>query len=148
MIEYFNELGLLGLFLASFLASTIVPVSSELVLFFLLYSDVSPLACLVVATIGNTLGGITTYYLGYLGNQKFIKKFTGISDNKLEKWYAFADKKGKYLAFFSWLPFVGDVFMVLLGLLKSPKTITLFFMFIGKLIRYVVLIYSTNLILA
>lgn len=147
MIDYFNELGLIGLFLASFLASTVVPISSELVLFFLLYKGVSPMQCLVVATIGNALGGAITYYLGYISNIDLINKYMGISATKIKKWELFVKRTGKYIALLSWVPFVGDVFMLLLGLLKSPTTITLIFMFIGKLIRYVVLIYCTNLIL-
>lgn len=147
MIEYFNELGLIGLFLASFLASTIVPISSEVVLLFLLYNGTSPLMCLVIGTLGNTLGGATTYYIGFVGKTKFIEKYLGISSTQLNKWYLFTQKKGKYLAFLSWVPFVGDIFMLLLGLFKSPQLITLFFMFVGKLVRYAILIYSTNLIL-
>jgi membrane protein YqaA with SNARE-associated domain len=59
------ENGLAGVFAASFLASTIVPLSSEAVLFgyLKLYPDQVPMA-LALATVGNTLGGLTSYAIG------------------------------------------------------------------------------------
>ena len=86
MFETFSQLGLLGLFLASFLAATVIPASSELVLLFLIYSGFPLWTCIIVATAGNTLGGITTYFIGYLGNLNKIKTWSGVSDQKIEKY--------------------------------------------------------------
>ena len=60
-MESFVELGLLGLFIASFLAATILPMNSEIVLSVLLVNDYSLSASLFVATLGNWLGGMTNY---------------------------------------------------------------------------------------
>jgi len=52
-MDYFTELGYLGLFLSSFLAATILPLSSEVVLTALLLSDLPPIALVAIATTGN-----------------------------------------------------------------------------------------------
>jgi membrane protein YqaA with SNARE-associated domain len=62
------ELGYLGLFLSAFLAATILPVASEVVLLSMLGLGYDPILCLIIATIGNTLGAILNYFIGYIGH--------------------------------------------------------------------------------
>ena len=63
-----TELGYLGLFIASFLAATVVPFSSEVVFSAMIYlQHLDPWTCVFVATLGNWLGGMTSYYVGLLG---------------------------------------------------------------------------------
>ena len=64
-MEYFTELGYIGLFVASFLAATILPLSSEVVLSALLLNGLSPVTLVTIATVGNVLGSLTNYALGY-----------------------------------------------------------------------------------
>ncbi|MGB1831624.1 MAG: hypothetical protein ACPHIT_05435, partial [Flavobacteriaceae bacterium] len=72
-MEYYLEWGYLGLFLASFLAATVLPLSSEIVLSFLLANEYDFLSCLTIATLGNWLGGLSSYGLGFLANWKIIE---------------------------------------------------------------------------
>ena len=64
----FTSWGFIGLFFASFLSATILPFSSEVVLVYFLNQNVNPWICLSIVTAGNSLGGLTNYGLGTLGN--------------------------------------------------------------------------------
>ena len=137
-MESFLELGLLGLFISSFIAATIIPFSSELVLSFLLANQYPLEMCLFTATLGNWLGGISSYGLGRLGEWTYIKYFTGLNRSKIEKVRGKVDKWKSLLAFFCWLPLVGDIFAVGLGFYKINFIKVSLWMFVGKMIRYVI----------
>ena len=137
-MESFLELGLLGLFISSFIAATIIPFSSELVLSFLLANQYPLEMCLFIATLGNWLGGISSYGLGRLGEWTYIKYFTGLDKTKIKKVRERVNKWKSPLAFFCWLPLVGDIFAVGLGFYKINFIKVSLWMFVGKMIRYVI----------
>jgi len=137
-MENFLELGLLGLFISSFIAATIIPFSSELVLSILLANQYPLVTCLIIATLGNWLGGISSYGLGRLGEWTYIKYFTGLNKTKIGKVKEKVDKWKSPLAFFCWLPLLGDVFAVGLGFYKINFIKVSLWMFVGKMIRYVI----------
>ena len=78
-------LGYLGLFIASFLAATVVPFSSEVVFSAMVFGGLDAWTCVLVATLGNWLGGMTCYYLGRLGKIEWIEKYLRIKKEKMEK---------------------------------------------------------------
>ena len=88
-MDYFVELGYLGLFIASFLTATLVPLSPEVVLGILIAKGFNLQLSIVIACMGNWLGGVTTYYIGRIGDWKKIEKFFRI---KKEKVYSFKEK--------------------------------------------------------
>ncbi len=137
------ELGYPLLFLASFLAATVVPFSSELVLSGMLVAGFDPYISLIVATIGNWMGGLTSYGLGWLGKWHWIEKYLRISTAKMAKVHAKIEGKEGWIAFFCWLPIVGDVLAVALGLIKSNFYRTALWMLIGKGARYALWGYLT-----
>ena len=137
-MESFLELGPLGLFISSFIAATIIPFSSELVLSFLLANQYPLEMCLFIATLGNWLGGISSYGLGRLGEWTYIKYFTGLDKTKIKKVREKINKWKSPLAFFCWLPLVGDIFAVGLGFYKINFIEVSLWMFVGKMIRYVI----------
>ena len=137
-MESFLELGLLGLFISSFIAATIIPFSSELVLSFLLANQYPLEMCLFTATLGNWLGGISSYGLGRLGEWTYIKYFTGLDKTKIKKVREKVNKWKSPLAFFCWLPLVGDIFAVGLGFYRINFIKVSLWMFVGKMIRYVI----------
>ena len=122
--------GLAGLFTASFLASTLIPLSSEAVLFgFLkLYPEDLP-AALALATFGNTLGGLTSYAIGRLLPARIEKKLDPRVLDKLKRY-------GSPLAFFAWLPLIGDALCVGAGWLRLNWLHVTAFMAAGRLLRY------------
>lgn len=133
------ELGYVGLFLTSFLAATFLPITSELFLVSMLLLSFNPLICLIVATVGNTLGSYLNYAIGYIGDPKWIK-YLGVKEEKINSWEINIKKYGVWMALLSWLPIVGDVLSTALGFFKVNIIISFFFIFIGKFLRYLVLI--------
>lgn len=142
-----TELGYLGLFIASFLAATVVPFSSEVVFSALAFGGFDLWTCVFVATVGNWLGGMTCYYLGRLGKLEWIEKFTGVKKEKLDRFADKVQKYGNWLAFFSFLPGIGDVIAVASGFFRCNVWIVSFSMLIGKFFRYVVWMYFNGLFL-
>ncbi len=134
------EAGYFGLFLLTFLSATILPLSSELMLILMLTKNYSPLTCLIVASSGNSLGGVTNYIIGRLGNIKWLKRI-GVKEEKIQKTLPKIQKYGAYLAFLSWVPFVGDLFIVGLGFFRVSFSKVTLFMVIGKFTRYLIIIY-------
>jgi len=134
------EAGYFGLFLLTFLSATILPLSSEIMLILMLTQNYSPLTCLIVASSGNSLGGVTNYIIGRIGNIKWLKRI-GIKEEKIQKTLPKIQKYGAYLAFLSWVPFIGDLFIVGLGFFRVSFTKVTLFMVIGKFTRYLVIIY-------
>lgn len=124
------EGGLAGLFAASFIASTIVPLSSEAVLFgFLKLYPGEILPALALATLGNTLGGLTTYAIGRLLPARAQKK---LDPRVLEKLRIY----GSPLTFFAWLPLIGDGLCLAAGWLRLNWIAATAFMAAGRLLRY------------
>ncbi|HLN20545.1 MAG TPA: YqaA family protein [Bacteroidales bacterium] len=144
MAEGLFDYTLWGLFFASFLAATVVPFSSEAVLSFLIINGTDPVTAILVASAGNWMGGMSSYFIGYLGKWEWIEKYLRVSRGRLEKWHNTLNRRGAILAFFSWLPAIGDIFAVGLGLLKTNILITAIAMLAGKFARYVVVGWLTG----
>jgi membrane protein YqaA with SNARE-associated domain len=137
LIDGLFDYSLWGLFLASFLAATIIPFSSEALLAFLIANGTDFWTAILVASAGNWLGGMSSFTIGYLGKWEWIEKYLRIKQETIERWHNRLYKKGALFAFLSWLPVVGDVFAVGLGLLRTNIFITAIAMLAGKFIRYV-----------
>ena len=141
-MEYFAEFGYVGLFFASFLAATILPLSSEVILSFLLLNNLNPIILVSVATFGNVLGSFVNYAIGVWGSIFFIRKVLKISEDEFVKAKQRFQKYGVFSLFFAWVPVIGDPLTVVAGVLKI--NILIFFIMItsGKLIRYVIISYA------
>ena len=142
-MEAFVEWGYLGLFIASFLGATIIPFSSELVFSLLIIKGYDFNLSLLVATTGNWLGGLSSYFLGRLGKWSTLEKYFRLKKEKIVKFKTNIDKWGSLLAFFCWLPIVGDPIAVGLGFFRTNYVQVAIWMFIGKLIRYIVWAFIT-----
>lgn len=130
-------MGYLGLFLGAFLAATVIPFSSDAMLVGLIAVGGDPYICVAVATVGNTLGGMSSYGLGYIGRWEWIERWMRVKPETLERQKDRIAKYGSLLAFMTWLPVVGDLFALALGFYKIDWKKSLIFMFIGKGVRYV-----------
>ncbi len=135
-MEFLQQWGYIGLFVGSFLAATIIPFSSDALLVATLAIGASPLAALLTATAGNWLGGLTSYWVGHIGKWQWIEKWFRVSRETLEKQQERITRYGSLLAFFTWLPFVGDVFAIALGFYKVDFKKAALFMLIGKFLRF------------
>jgi membrane protein YqaA with SNARE-associated domain len=140
-MDYFAELGYLGLFVAAFLAATILPLSSEVVLSILLLNGLSPIALVTVATIGNVFGSLTNYALGYWASLGVIKKWLKISEEEFVRAERRFEKYGLFSLCFAWVPVIGDPITVLAGILRIRLLWFLLLVTAGKLMRYIVVSY-------
>ena len=133
--EFMLDWGYWGLFLAAFVAGSIFPMSSEAILVALLALGLNPMGCVVAATAGNTLGGMTCYWIGSLGKTAWIERL-GVGEEQLAKAQRFLGGHGAWMAFFSFLPTIGEAIAVVLGLMRSNRWITFIAMLLGKALRY------------
>jgi membrane protein YqaA with SNARE-associated domain len=128
-------LGLGGLFASAFVSATLLPGSSEAVLAAVVAADRSlGWTAVAVATIGNTLGGLTSYAIGRLipGQARDSRAL------------AFARRYGTPVLLLSWVPLIGDALCVASGWLRHrllPATIAIA---AGKLVRYVAVLYGVR----
>lgn len=124
-----------GLFLSSFISSTIAPGGSEALLAYMVSEGRYQVGQLIlVATVGNTLGAMTTWGLGVLAAKKF--PLAPMLSEKKQKALAIVRRKGMWALFFSWLPVIGDAFCFAGGWLKLPVLTGGFAILLGKLGRY------------
>lgn len=128
----------LGLFWSSFLAATVLPFSSEAALSAALLAGLPPVWGLAIATLGNSLGSATTFFLGRLGRLEWLEKYCRISQADIEIARKRIGEFGFLAAFFCFLPVVGDVFAVALGFMRYPAGRFLALMTLGKFVRYLV----------
>ncbi len=140
-MEFLIQFGYLGLCLSAFIAGSVLPLSSELVLSAcILKLHLSPMLCLLWATVGNVGGGMTCYWLGSLGNMEWIERYAHVSHEKLERARRWVEHRGAWMAFFAFLPILGSAITVALGFMHADKKIVLAAMTVGKALRYGILI--------
>jgi membrane protein YqaA with SNARE-associated domain len=135
-MDFLIEYGYIGVFIASFLAATILPFSSEVVLTGVLMTEASYWPCMIAATSGNFLGGMTCYWLGMVGKTEWIKKYLHLDINKLERVRSRIKDSGAWIGFFVFLPGIGDFIAVALGFLRVNVWFVAVFMLVGKALRY------------
>lgn len=134
-------LALTGLFLAAFVAATLVPAQSEAVLVALVLAGGHPVALLVaVATLGNVLGSVVNWALGrflmrYADHPRF--PFSPAQVAQAQGWYA---RWGWISLFGSWLPVVGDPLTLAAGTMREPLWRFLLVVTAAKLGRYLALV--------
>ena len=137
-MEILIEWGYIGVFVAAFLAATVLPFSSEIVLTGVLLAGATYWPCIIAATIGNFLGGMTCYFLGYLGKVEWLEKYLRMDGKKVRKVQDWLSGKGAWMAFFVFLPGIGDFIAVGMGYLRANLVIVSVSMFLGKFVRYLV----------
>ncbi len=138
-MEWLIEWGYIGLFLGAILGATIFPFSSEVILLALLTQpSVNPYIAISCATLGNWIGGISSYYVGYLGRWDWIERYLGIKREKLEAQSSRIRQWGALVAMMTWTPFIGDVLAVALGFYRVDFKRSAIYMLIGKGARFII----------
>ena len=137
-MEALLEYGYIGLFIGSFLAATVVPFSSDVLVVGMLAMGGNATTTIIVATIGNWLGGLTSYWIGWLGKTEWLERWFRVKRETIEKYKASVARWGAWLALLTWLPFVGDVFAIVLGFFKARFLPSALWMLVGKGGRFVV----------
>lgn len=131
-----------ALFVSSFLAATILPGGSELVLYGILKFNPEMVASAVgIATIGNTLGGLSSYAIGRLIPQRRQPwdSRERSPQTARDKGAAAIQRYGAPVLLLSWVPLVGDAFCVAAGWFRMNPFLAAFYMAVGKFARYLLI---------
>lgn len=118
------------------MAATVVPFSSDFLIIGSLAAGASPLLAFIFATLGNWLGGLTSYYVGHLGKWSWIERWFGVKEESLERQRGRIERYGSVIALLTWAPFIGDLFAIGLGFYKINFYKSALFMLIGKALRF------------
>lgn len=145
LIGILTDYGYAGMLISAFLAGSIFPLSSEIVMIGLLAAGLDPWLLVAYATIGNVLGSMLNYGIGMLGRMDWIEKYLHVSKKELDRAQRFMSGRGAWMGFFSFLPVVGEGITIVLGLMRSNVTITVISVIIGKFLRYLLLIYGVEI---
>ncbi|UJF21399.1 YqaA family protein [Shewanella sp. OMA3-2] len=128
------------MFSGAFLAATLLPGGSEILLIGLLQQNSQPwLALLIVASVGNTLGAVTSYYLGRAG--RFAKSPTDFDNKYYQRALRWFERFGVWALLLSWLPLIGDFLCLIAGWSKLPVASSIVMILIGKTVRYSVIVF-------
>ena len=128
MFDWSGETGLAALFAAAFVSATVLPANSELVLVAVLKAwPERAAAAIALATLGNTLGGLTTYGIGRLLPMRALRS---------PRLVAAVRKYGAFALLLSWVPLVGDGLCAAAGWLRVPLWAATVAMAVGKAARY------------
>jgi len=133
-----------GLFLASFLASTVLPLGSEGVVILLIARNFNIFSVVLVATVGNYLGACTSYYIGLAGRTQLIGKYLHINASQMEHARVWFEKYGSWSLLLTWVPVLGDALPVVAGMMKLKFGLFSILVFAGKLLRYGALAYLVH----
>lgn len=131
-----ENLGLAGLFIGTFLAATILPFSSDAIYIAVLAATGNPVGCLAVGTLGNWLGSVFTYCIGWIGKWEWIEKWFKVKPETLRKQKEKIDRYGVWLALICWIPLIGDVVAIALGFYKTSPFWSIVLMLVGKFGRF------------
>ena len=145
LIQLLTEYGYLGMVAAAFLAGSFFPFSSELVMVGLMAAGLDPFLLVVYGTVGNVLGSVFNYGVGYMGRIDWIEKYLHVRKEKLERTRQFLAGRGAWMGILAFLPILGSVVTIVLGLMRANMTITFISITIGKFLRYLLLVYGVGI---
>ena len=131
------QVGLLAVFVITFVSATLLPLGSEPALFGLVKLNPELLwPAILVATAGNTLGGAVSWWMGYETHKVVDQVRHSATQVRALAWL---QRLGPRACLLSWLPVVGDPLCAIAGWLKLPFWPCVGWMALGKLLRYIVM---------
>lgn len=139
------QYGYHGMMLAAFLAGSFVPFSSEAVLTALYAGGLKLWPLILMATAGNVLGGVFNYSVGRLCNEAWVYRIFRVKEERLEKTKERIRRRGVWMGLLAWLPVLGSVITIALGILRVNFPMSLLTMTVGKFGRYLILGYLISL---
>ena len=147
IVELLTQWGYAGQFVGGILAGSVLPLNSEIVMAALYVTGLDPVWLIVWGTLGNFLGSVINYSIGRMGKMVWVERYLKIKREKLDRAQRWVSRYGAWVGLLSWIPLLGSAITVTLGLMRSNIPPTFIAIFIGKLARYVLVIYGTSLFL-
>jgi membrane protein YqaA with SNARE-associated domain len=129
------------LFSSAFLAATILPFYSEVVLFALLNQGGDAAALVAVATVGNTLGAVVNWYLGRYLLHFQDRRWFYFSKKQIERAQAWFQRYGFWCLLLAWMPVGGDALTLIAGIMRVRLWLFILLVGLGKGLRYVSVVY-------
>ena len=142
LLDILTNYGPWGMFIAAFLAGSILPFSSETIMITLLAMGLNPWALLLYASIGNSLGGVTCYFIGRLTTPEKVQQLFRIKPQNMERARKLVLRWGPWMGLLCWLPILGEAILVTLGIMRSHPLLTNMMMLIGRTLRYAAILFS------
>ena len=147
IIEFLTGYGYTGMFIASLLAGSVLPFSSEAVMVGLMAAGLDPWLLALYGTIGNVIGSMVNSWVGHMGKTEWFERYLHVKPRDMERAERFMAGRGALMGFFAFVPVIGSAITVLLGLMRANLLITFLAVTAGKIVRYVILIYGAGLFL-
>jgi membrane protein YqaA with SNARE-associated domain len=132
------------LFASAFLAATILPFYSEVMLYALLREGGDPLILVIVATLGNTLGAVVNWVLGLYLLRFQDRRWFYFSRRQIESAQRWYQRYGFWSLLMAWLPIGGDALTLIGGIMKVRLWLFLLLVGTGKGLRYLSVVYITD----
>ena len=130
-------IGYLSLFTISFLAATILPLSSELMLASMLSIESYNRTLLIIfSSLGNILGSVFNWVLGFYFIKLQNKKWFPFKKKQISKSSLWFEKYGKWSLLFAWVPVIGDPLTFVAGTMKTKFLTFIILVSVGKIARY------------
>ena len=145
LTDFLIGYGYWGLLFAAFLAGSVFPFSSEAIMLALLAAGLDPVQLIVYGSIGNVAGSMFNYSVGRMGKTVWFERYLHISKKNMDRAKRFMGDRGALMGFFAFLPVLGSAITVLLGLMRANMPLSILSITIGKVLRYVLLIYGASL---
>jgi membrane protein YqaA with SNARE-associated domain len=129
------------LFGSAFLAATVLPFYSEVVLFALLREGGAPVVLVVVATLGNTLGAVVNWLLGRYLLHFQDRRWFYFKEAQVERAQRWFQRYGYWSLLLAWAPVGGDALTLIAGIMKVRLWLFLLLVGAGKAMRYISVVY-------
>ena len=127
-----------SLFISSFLSSTLLPGHSEIILTAFIFLKKYPIIDLIFfASIGNILGSILNWCIGYFITNLKDRKWFPINKSQLTRASSWFLKYGKWTLCLSWVPLIGDPLTIIAGIFRVPIYTFILIVSLAKTMRYV-----------
>ena len=144
LLEFLSQYGYWGMLIAAFMAGSFFPFSSAAVMLGFMAAGLDNWTLIIYGTVGNVLGSLFNYGVGRMGRLDWVERYLHVKKEELDKAQRFMAGRGAWMGFFAFLPILGSAITIMLGFMRSNFFISMLSITIGKLLRYVVLVFGAD----